>query len=299
MEQPFADGSWPFTEHSRRFSVDGFRWHAQIVGSGPVVLLLHGLGASSHSFRELMPRLASRFTIVAPDLPGHAFTEVPRGFKSGITTMATAVGRLLEELEVEPLVAVGHSAGAAVTARMMLDGAITPRLFVGLAAALVPFRGFARVVFPRTARLLSAASKLVPLRVGKESVERLLQQTGSSLDREGVEHYQRLSERPQHVAAALSMMSNWDLAPTFAALSEIRTSSLLVAGEHDGAIPIAQQRLLAARLPRARLVVLDRAGHLLHEERPAAVARLIRNSVSAVCSDAEAWSGESQHAVCP
>jgi magnesium chelatase accessory protein len=223
-----------------------------------------------------MPRLASRFTIVAPDLPGHAFTEVPPGFKSGIATMAAAIGRLLKELEVEPSVAVGHSAGAAVIARMMLDRLIDPRLFVGLAAALVPFRGVARVVFPRTARLLSAASKLVPLSVGKDGVERLLQRTGSSLDREGVEQYQRLSERPEHVAAALSMMSNWNLEPTFAELAGLRTSSLLVAGENDRAIPLPQQRVLASRIPGARLVVLGGAGHLLHEERPATIARLIR-----------------------
>jgi magnesium chelatase accessory protein len=240
------------------------------------MLLLHGLGASSHSFRGLMQRLASRYTMVAPDLPGHAFTVVPPGFKPGITTMAAAIGRLLEALEVEPVVAVGHSAGAAVIARMIVDRAINPRLFVGLAAALVPFRGVARVVFPRTARLLSAASKLVPLSVGKDRVERLLHRTGSSLDREGVEQYQKLSERPEHVAAALAMMSNWDLEPTFAELAGLRTSSLLIAGGNDRAIPLSQQRVLASYLPRSTLVVLDGAGHLLHEERPATVARLIR-----------------------
>ena len=47
------------------------------MGQGPVVLLIHGTGAASHSWRGLAPLLASDFTLIAPDLPGHGFTQTP------------------------------------------------------------------------------------------------------------------------------------------------------------------------------------------------------------------------------
>lgn len=258
----------------------GICWNVQVMGSGPVLLLLHGTGASSDSFVELMPILARDFTVVAPDLPGHAFTTAPSWFEPSVAVIAAALDELLSGLQMAPDVAVGHSAGAALAARMTLDGSIAPRLLVGLGAALLPFRGVARAVFPPAARLLSVATRLLPLRVrDTESVERLLRKTGSSLGREGVERYRRLSERPRHVAGTLSMMANWDLEPLFTELPRLDTPFLLLAGEWDRAVPLAQQRVLAARLPRARLAVVERAGHLMHEEQPRAVARMILEEV--------------------
>ena len=69
---------WPNRAFSRFVQAGGLRWHVQVMGQGPVVLLLHGTGASTHSLRDLAPLLAEHFTVVAPDLPGHGFTAVPR-----------------------------------------------------------------------------------------------------------------------------------------------------------------------------------------------------------------------------
>ena len=55
----------------------GLRWHVQVAGDGPVLLLLHGTGAATHSWRDLLPLLAERFTVVAPDLPGHGRSDGP------------------------------------------------------------------------------------------------------------------------------------------------------------------------------------------------------------------------------
>ena len=57
----------------------GLRWHVQMMGTGPQVLLLHGAGAATHSWRDVAPLLARDFTVIAPDLPGHGFTDTPRG----------------------------------------------------------------------------------------------------------------------------------------------------------------------------------------------------------------------------
>ncbi|MBQ1767400.1 MAG: alpha/beta fold hydrolase, partial [Aquincola sp.] len=77
------DGAdWPHRAHSRFVHAGGLHWHVQVAGQGPVLLLLHGTGASSHSMAGLLPLLAERFTVVVPDLPGHAFTDALPGSAS-------------------------------------------------------------------------------------------------------------------------------------------------------------------------------------------------------------------------
>jgi magnesium chelatase accessory protein len=153
---------------------------------------------------------------------------------------------------------------------------------------MVPFRGVAGALFPSTARLLSMASRVVDLRVrDRGSIERMLRSTGSSLDGRGVELYRRLSERPEHVAAVLAMMARWDLEPLFAELPGLTARALLLAGASDRAVPVVQQRAVASRMPHARLVIVDGAGHLLHEEQPTQVARLILAEVDAAAKERE------------
>lgn len=267
-------------ELRRRHVEDGpIRWHVTTMGRGPAVLLVHGTGASSHSLHPLMQRLAERFTVVAPDLPGHALTRVEPSFEPSLPNTARALGRLADRLALRPVLVVGHSAGAAVVARMTLDRIVEPELVVGLAAALVPFRGLARAVLHPAAALLSRsigpsliASSVALVRGG---VGGILRSTGSRLDAQGVESYERLVERPEHVAGVLSMMASWDLDPLYDALPRLRTPCLLLAGRNDRAVPLAQLREASARLPHATLVVVEGAGHLLHEERPDSVARII------------------------
>jgi magnesium chelatase accessory protein len=275
-QRRFVERDWPLSEHSRFVDLGGIHWHVQIMGKGPPLLLLHGTGASTHSFRALMPLLADHFTVVAPDLPGHAFSDAPSSFEPSLPITAAALNELLWKLKIKPEIAIGHSAGAALIARMVLDRSIEPRLLVGLGAALVPFRGVARTIFPHTARLLAVASKVVDFRVTRmQSVWRLLEQTGSSLDDEGIELYRRLSERPSHVAAVLSMMASWDLDPLYADLPQLKVPFVLIAGQNDRAVPVAQQREAAARIPNAQVIVVEGVGHLLHEEKADVIARII------------------------
>lgn len=270
---------WPNREHSRFVNRGGIRWHVQTMGRGPVLLLVHGTGASTHSFRELMPQLAEHFTVVAPDLPGHAYSIASPLFDPSLPAMAAALEELLEALALEPTIAVGHSAGAAIVLRMALERPRRASLLVGLAAALVPLRGVARALFPPAARLLarsSVASSLIAFRArDRGSVDRMLQSTGSTLDARGVELYARLSKRPAHVAAVMAMMASWDLEPLFAELPRLDVPMLLIAGEGDRAVPLRQQRFAAARMRQARVVVVSGAGHLVHEEEPRAVAHAI------------------------
>lgn len=274
------DGAdWPNREASRFVEAAGFAWHVQTVGDGPVLLLLHGTGASTHSWRDLLPILARDFTVVAPDLPGHAFTVQPPREKMSMAGMAMGLAALLRTLGREPALAVGHSAGAAVAIRMTLDGAIAPRGIVGLNAALLPIGGAAGQLLSPLAKLVSQTSivpRLFAWTAGDgQAVDRLLKQTGSTIDAIGSRFYARLAGNPIHTASALTMMAEWDLWRFETALPGLKTPLALVVGGQDGTIAPADAFRVRDLLPATKVDYLRGLGHLAHEERPAQIASLI------------------------
>ncbi len=272
---------WPNQAASRFVALGGLTWHVQVAGSGPVLLLVHGTGAATHSWRDMLGRLAERFTVVAPDLPGHGLTRVPGGHALSLPAMARDLGALLGRLGLQPALAVGHSAGAAILARMCLDGIIAPAGLVSLNGAFLPLAGPAGQVFAPLARVLVGLPILPQLfawRAGNPRVvERLLAGTGSRLDPEGVALYQRLVRNPAHAAAALRMMASWDLAPLVRDLPKLAPPLLLVAGDGDLAIPPADAARVAAVVPGARMVRWPGLGHLAHEEDPGLALRCIED----------------------
>jgi magnesium chelatase accessory protein len=271
---------WPNRAASRFVTARGLRWHIQVMGDGPVLLLLHGTGASTHSWRALASLLAPRFTVVAPDLPGHGFTDTPRtpaGFS--LPNVTKAVAALLHALQVRPVLAVGHSAGAAIAARLCLDGAIKPRAVVSLNGALLPFPGMSNDFFGPIARVLAGsrlASRTFAFFAGSGlSVERLLRSTGSRIDAEGTRLYARLAANPVHVAGALGLMANWDLQPLVCDLPRLPARLILVAGSNDGMVPPSEIYRVRSLVPRADLITLRGLGHLAHEEKPGEIAALL------------------------
>ncbi|MDO9707468.1 alpha/beta fold hydrolase BchO [Paracraurococcus lichenis] len=270
---------WPNRAQSRIVAAGGLRWHVQVAGSGPVLLLVHGTGAATHSWRDLLPVLARRFTVVAPDLPGHGFSERPEARGLSLPGMARGLAALLRALGLAPALAAGHSAGAAVIARMTLDGAMAPRALIGLNAALLPFEGLAGQLFAPMARMLAgvpAVPWFFAWRAGDRSVvERLLRDTGSTLDARGVELYGRLVRQPGHVAAALGMMASWELRPLLRDLRGLKVPLVLIVGGHDRTVSPADARRIRAAVPQARIIDLPSLGHLAHEERPEEVAAII------------------------
>lgn len=276
--QPDAD--WPLRAHSRFVESDGLCWHVQLLGQGPPVLLLHGTGASTHSWRGVAPLLAERHTVLALDLPGQGFTRIVSAQSLGLPEMARAIGSLLRRLHIEPELVVGHSAGAAIGLQMCLDHLVAPRALVSINGAILPLGGWAGRTFSPLARLLvglpGVPAAFAGLAAQRPLVERLLHDTGSRLDERGVELYARLLRRRTHVAAALRMMAAWDLDTLAGRLPRLQAALILLVGEQDRTIPPGDARRIRRLLPRARLATLPGLGHLAHEEDPGAIVALIR-----------------------
>ncbi len=272
---------WPHREASRFMQAGGLRWHVQQMGCGPIALLIHGTGASVHSWRGLMPLLARHCTVVAMDLPGHAFTGTPPIAQLSLPGMAQAIAALVKWMALDVEFVVGHSAGAAIGARLALDGALQPRALVAINGAFLPLAGLPGLLFPPVARLMAAtpfAPQLFASRSwDRAAIEKLIAGTGSTLDEEGVHLYGTLVRNAQHAAGALGMMSRWDLRPLARDLARLLTPLEMIVGGNDRAVPPRDARRVQALIPAGcarSLELVPGTGHLAHEERPADVARL-------------------------
>ncbi len=270
---------WPMRAFSRAVHVRPHLWHVQVIGSGPVVLLLHGAGGATHSWRRLAPLLAEDYTLVMPDLPGQGFSRLGNRMRCGLEPMAEDLSALLADQNWAPEAIIGHSAGAALALRLAEILPVPPRAIVGLNAALGNFDGLPGVIFPLLARLL-ALNPFVPslfarLAGGDAQVRRLLASTGSAVDAEGLRLYGRLVGDPSHVDGTLAMMAQWQLGGLIARLPQISVPTLFLTGSADRAVPPSVSREAARRMPSAEEVEIAGLGHLMHEEAAEKVAPLL------------------------
>ena len=280
-----TDGrDWPHRGASRFVETGGYRWHVQLEGpeDAPALILLHGTGASSHSWRHVMTHLGGAFRLVAPDLPCHGFTRPSGHADLSLPGMVTALAALLRKLDIVPQGLAGHSAGAAIAVK--LAGtlfAATPgpegRFVVGINGAFLPIRGYsllspmAKMLFanPLSASMFAALTRHTPLG------ENLISSTGSRIDAEGAEFYRRLMAHPGHVQGALGMMAAWNLDGFRDVVTRLDTPLTLVAAADDPMVPSANSREMAAAARNGRLVLARTGGHLIHESEPQQVCEWI------------------------
>jgi len=274
---------WPNRDASRFVTADGYNWHVQEMGpsqnDAPVCLLLHGTGAATHSWRDLMPRLAAGHRVIAMDLPGHGFTRPTFGRRVSLPAMTRSINLLLDELDVTPDLIVGHSAGAAVGIQLLLDKDWDVPL-VGLNPALLPFSGLAAKLFPTLAKVLFTnpfvARIFARMARGPSEVERFLRKsTGSTIDRAGNEFYRRLLTRAGHCDGAIRMMASWQLEDLAARLPSLTGPVMLLHASNDKAIPQSAVRGAADKIAHCTYEEVAGLGHLAHEEKPEQIAAMI------------------------
>ncbi len=271
---------WPNREASRFVDVRGLRWHVQVMGAGPPLVLLHGTGAATHSWRDVAPLLARTHKVVALDLPGHGFTATPRtNTDFSLSSVARGVGELLKTLDISPAAFVGHSAGAAIAVRMSLDGASVPAAIVGINAALLPFPGPLGPLAPFLARTLfynPFSLGLFAYRAGQSNaISDLMRSTGSTLDEKGLDFYERLFRSRDHLKATVALMAHWDLETLRRDLPKLRAPLTLIVGAKDRAVPPSDADNIARLVKHARIAPAPGLGHLAHEEGPEAVVEMI------------------------
>lgn len=269
------------TAASSKVTCGALTWHIETIGSGPICLLIHGTGASTHSWYNLAPMLAPFYTVVMVDLPGHANTLTPANTELTLTGMASALYQLIEQQGLHSQLMIGHSAGAAIMLELCLQHPQCAQHLVSINGAVLPLQGLAGYLFAPLARL-SASSEMMPrffsYRARNDrNIKKLLDSTGSTVDAQSFRHYARLFSNPSHVSGVLRMMANWHLEKLTPRLGHLQSAIQLIAASEDKTIPLRDTYKLQQLLPadRVSVSVVNGCGHLVHEENPSAVAKLI------------------------
>ena len=273
----------------RHRTVHGYRRAYRMAGSGPALLLLHGIGDSSASWEPLMADLARHHTVIAPDLLGHGASDKPRA-DYAVAAYANGMRDLLDILGVERATVVGHSLGGGVAAQLSYQFPERCERLV-----LVASGGAGRDVTPvlRLAAAPLAEVFMAPLHwtVARPVVQAalgVLGHLGNDLGRDR-EHVARilaaLPDGDAQVAFTRTLRSVVDWRGQVVTMLDRSylaeaVPTLLVWGDRDGVIPVAHAHRAHAAMPGSRLEIVEGAGHFPHHADPERFVALLREFVA-------------------
>ena len=247
-------------------------------GSGPPLLLLHGLMGGSFCWRGNLQALSQRHTVFAVDLPGHGESDASSHLDCSMPAQADRISSFLERLNLKEVDVVGCSWGGAIAMFLAAQSAKVRSLV--LAAPVNPWskQGLRRIEF-LNGRLGTAFLRLVwPVSRPLYHIA-LARMYGdpSRLSAATVEGYRAQVMRPGGVNNILSTLRSWekDVDALPAAISKINARSLLIWGTRDGAVDVRSAEPLRRALPQCELAIIEGAGHLPFEEMPDEFNRLV------------------------
>jgi pimeloyl-ACP methyl ester carboxylesterase len=276
--------------------VHGHRRAFVKMGTGPALLLLHGLGGNSATWDRVLPSLARHYTVIAPDLLGHGHSDKPRADYS-LGGYANGMRDLLSVLGIDRVTVIGHSFGGGVAMQfayqypercerivLVASGGLGREVSSVLRVLTVPGSGVVLGVLATTpvrqvaaglARLAMhlpgiGSGRIVPaLRDGPE----ILDGFGAMAEadsRSAFLHVLRAAVDP--AGQVVTMLDRSYLAAA--------VPVLLVWGDEDPVIPVAHAYRGAEALTGSRLVVIEGAGHFPHRDRPDTFVAAVEEFVS-------------------
>jgi len=279
---------WPNRSNSEFIKSDNYNWHIQKFGStGQKLLLIHGTGASSHSWYPLIENLNLEFEILCLDLPGHGFTRALARQKKQLVIIVDQISLLLRNIDFYPNIIMGHSAGAAVAYELAKKIDTKPNT-IAINAAFGQFSGLAGVAFPYFAKIASSTTipaRFLSLLASKEEIVRkLLASTGSIIPELQIKCYQYLFSNTEHVDGTLQLMADWDLGYFLDRLPEETAPIHFLVGDKDTTVPPHISKSWDQSMPNSSLTQFNGLGHLLHEESPSTVSTILENLPSSFLS---------------
>ncbi|BBX00041.1 hypothetical protein BST36_23580 [Mycolicibacterium moriokaense] len=275
-----ADHGWQtvdWSSHAHDAEVNGRRVHYVDIGTGPPVVLIHGQGAAWQWWLRVIPVLAKDTRIIAIDLAGFGESEPVASGDVFAEQVATVVG-LLDHLRIAAATLVGHSMGGLVAQRAACDhpDRVAGLLLIDsggntvgqarLTALQVGFRVF-NLVFSIPAVPRSIA-RYGPLRIAFFA---LATAHPRCVTRQLAQELVPRMASPGFIA---TMVAGFQ-AVNQATPQAVPSPALVVWGRQDRIVPLSVGQRLAAEIPDARLVVLDRVGHCAMIEQPIETAALI------------------------
>lgn len=245
----------------------GVRVHYQSLGVGKPLILLHGLGASSFTWRIVIPLLAQRFRVIAIDLPGFGRSSKDPNRDYGLDNQAQTLIQFLEEIGIKKAVLVGSSMGGAIGLWMAKKAPEKFEKIIVMAPAVS-----SQLMPVELARLSNLFLPTTTLLMSKTLIRTILKRVLSKhelITDEIVRHYQRpYIEEPKSINTfikATSILSDSRLPHE---LSDIESEILILYGAKDRLVPKAVMDQLRKVLPKAQYIEHKTAGHHPMEDEP-------------------------------
>ena len=261
-------------------TIHGYRRAFRVAGSGPAILLIHGIGDNSTTWSTVQSKLAQRFTVIAPDLLGHGKSDKPRADYS-VAAYANGMRDLLSVLDIDRVTVVGHSLGGGVAMqfayqfpqlveRLILVGAggVTKDVNVALRIASLPM-GSEALALLRLPMVLPALQVVGPRR-----------RSGVRLHRARPRHARRAPDprRPArtdrvvgvrpHAArgGGLAWPGGHHARPML--FDAIGSGAIDLGQSRDSVIPVSHARMAHAAMPGSQLEIFDGSGHFPFHDDP-------------------------------
>jgi pimeloyl-ACP methyl ester carboxylesterase len=282
------------TAELKYLELHGDRIAYRDAGTGETILLIHGMAGSSDTWRAMIPALAKKYRVVAPDLLGHGRSDKPRGDYS-LGAFAVWLRDLLDELGVTRATIVGQSLGGGVAMQFVYQHPdYCQRLVLISSGGLGPDVGW-------TLRLLSApgAELIMPI-IAPPPVLKAGNKLRSWFSSVGVQ-----SPRGAEIWSAYSSFADSQTRQAFlrtlrsvvdyrgqavSALNRLHVASELpimaIWGDKDQIIPVSHAYAAQEVRPESRLEVLEGVGHFPQVERPAEVVDLLDDFITSTSETA-------------
>ncbi|GGZ38833.1 alpha/beta fold hydrolase [Streptomyces poonensis] len=268
--------------------VHGYRRAYRLAGEGPPLVLIHGIGDSSATWAEVIPDLARRHTVIAPDLLGHGASDKPRADYS-VAAYANGVRDLLTALGIESATLAGHSLGGGVAMQFAYQfPERTERLI------LVSAGGVGREVNPVLravslpgAQLLLALLRLPGMRVQVELFARLMRFLDTDLGQDAPELLTLVDALPDATSRnafirTLRAVVDWrGQAVTMLDRCYLTEGmpTMLMWGDRDSVVPVRHAYRAHEAMPGSRLEIFEGAGHFPFHTDPARFLALVDDFV--------------------
>lgn len=267
--------SWAPDIPIRYVNAGGVRLRYIVAGSGPVVVLLHTLRTQLDMFQKVVPALAARFRVVALDLPGHGWSDIPDA-PYDADYFVTLVSKALDRLQVSNAVIIGESIGGSIA--LLLSARHHPR--VRAAVAINPYDYAGGRGIRRSSLLANVIFGLTNVPILGPTINRLRSLpvvTGvlrGGVRRKGAlppglaREIYLMGSRPGQARAMAALVRHWESwEAARAEYSAIDRPVLLVYGDHDWSRE-SERAADARAIPGAELHVIANAGHFLALDAP-------------------------------
>jgi pimeloyl-ACP methyl ester carboxylesterase len=278
----------PNSEHSRFVPVDGAQVHYQEFGDkqNPTLLLIHGYTSSVTAWRTSAPMFADKgFHVVAVDLLGFGYSEKPVAFEYSIPAQARIVARFMNRIGIGRATVVGNSYGGAVAATLALDYPERVEKLVLVDAVINDDPKNLPIL--KLASLPGVGEAITPWLVGSKAFWKFRMRNTLApanhhlIDEKRVANVKRPLDSADAHYSLLATSRNWHAERISRDANLIDQPTLIIWGEDDKVIPIANGYKLQSEILHSRLVVLRDCGHIPQEEKSDAFV----NVVSGFCND--------------